>query len=241
MTAPQTTAQTLTAQRKVSNARLRRALFEEILNSPRGYALKRRQRSLLKQLMAWVNPLTGHLKFATMNATLERELAISTRTLARARRELIELGLLIGYQPGDGRHPGRYTIARSWAEADEAAAERRRNGGTPYFPPNPQRVPDERPTVTPRATPQQPAPPAQVPAPRRRPAAAPPPDPGRLPAAAALDDDPIVRESRERQRAVDQTSPLSAERIAAQEAARAAARANRKNAPPTEQGGRPAA
>lgn len=162
MSDPQTIGD-VTARQKLAN---RRAIFKSIMGNPRALTLTRRQYNLMRQLLLWINPATGHLRYQTMNCTLERELRISTSTLARARRELIELGLIIGYTPGDGRACGRYTLARTWEEADAHAEERKRAGGKPYFPPNPQRTAPPR-AAKPPAQPQQPA--AQQPrAPRQR-------------------------------------------------------------------------
>lgn len=175
MTAPQVIAQ-VTARQKVAN---RRAIFKSILGNPRALSLTHRQYNLMRQLLLWINPATGHLRYATMNCTLERELRVSTSTLARARRELIEMGLIIGYRPGDGRVPGRYTLARSWAEADAQAAERKRAGGRPYFPPIPDRTAQAQQAA--QASPE-PKPQEQAPAaPRPRRSAGPALTPDRLP------------------------------------------------------------
>ena len=171
-------ATTATTERAPSRYRLRRGVMLGLLYDPRAQELSRRAHALLKQLVVWHDPLTGHLpKRDTYNATLSTILRYSPTTLSRARRELIDRGLLIGYQPGDGRAGGRYVIARSWQEAEQAAAARAELGdAAPYWPPLPARptvtrtVPDVRVTADQRAAEQAAAPQQR----RQRKPAAPP-------------------------------------------------------------------
>lgn len=214
MSAPEAIAQ-MTARQKVAN---RRAIFKAIMGNPRALTLSHRQYALLRQLLLWINPATGHLRYATMNCTLERELRRSTSTLARARRELIELGLIVGYRPGDGRVPGRYTLARTWEEADAQAAERQRTGGRPYFPPIPDRA---EPPRAKRPTPP-PAPQEQAPrAPRQRRAPEPALTPGQMP---QYQPNTAYHEDLAARRADPATAPDNPARLAAIAAAREAAK-----------------
>lgn len=106
---------------------------EAILGDARMKGISRRAHLLLRQLLFWHDPLTGHLYSRTPVANLEKALLCSDTTIMRARRELIAAGLLLGYRPGSGEEGSRYHVARSWEEA-EAAAAARKAPDAPYFP-----------------------------------------------------------------------------------------------------------
>lgn len=107
--------------------------------------MKPRARRLMRLLIIWHDPATGHLMIRTKNATLTEVLECSETTLRRARHEAIEAGFIVGYAPGDGGRgigdggwAGRYTIARTPEEAAEARALRQAPDA-PYWPAIPER------------------------------------------------------------------------------------------------------
>jgi len=95
-----------------------------LTDDPRFRALNATDRRHMKALLNWHNPLTGYLGHRTRALNLMKVLDVSEETLRRSRLRLIAAGLIVSYNPGTGHEASTYCIARSWAEADEAAALR---------------------------------------------------------------------------------------------------------------------
>lgn len=116
---------------------------------PRWKQLKNSDRRHMRQLLRWHNPLTGYLRYRTRALNLTEVLEMSEEMLRRSRLRLIEAGLIVSYVPGSGRIASTYCIARSWTEAEEAAALRR-EPTAPHFPELVDRTPsavNKRPTA----------------------------------------------------------------------------------------------
>jgi hypothetical protein len=97
---------------------------EAIAADPRWMLLKPIDRRHMRALLAWHDPLTGYLEYRTRALNLVKQLDVTEETLRTSRWRLIEAGLIVSYSPGTGHVASTYCIARSWAEAEEAAALR---------------------------------------------------------------------------------------------------------------------
>lgn len=124
---------------------VRRRTRDLLAVDPHFKAMKPRARRLMRVLIVWHDPATGHLMIRTKNATLVDMLECSETTLRRARHEAIDAGFIAGYAPGDGGRgtgdggwAGRYTISRTPEEAAEARALRQAPDA-PYWPAVPER------------------------------------------------------------------------------------------------------
>lgn len=104
-----------------------------ITRDPRWKRLNRTDRCHMKALLDWHNPLNGYLRYRTRAWNLCDILEVDEETLRRSRKRLIAAGLIVSYEPGTGHRASEYCIARSWAEADEAAALRLLPNA-PHFP-----------------------------------------------------------------------------------------------------------
>lgn len=82
---------------------------------PRWKRLSASARRLMKALLAAHDPLTGSLEVRAID--LAELLEVSEEALRQSRLRLIEAGLILDYQPGSGRTPSTYRIARTWEEA----------------------------------------------------------------------------------------------------------------------------
>lgn len=82
---------------------------------PRWKRLSAPDRRLMKALLAARAPLTGQLQVRAVD--LVELLETSEEALRQSRLRLIEAGLILDYQPGSGRTPSTYRIARTWEEA----------------------------------------------------------------------------------------------------------------------------
>lgn len=120
-----------------------------LTKDPRWKTLKNTDRRHMRLLLRWHNPLDGYLMRRTRALNLCEELDMSEEMLRRSRHRLIAAGLIVSYLPGSGRIASTYCIARSWAEADEAAALRQQPD-RPHFPDLVDRTPsavDKRPAA----------------------------------------------------------------------------------------------
>jgi hypothetical protein len=106
---------------------------DAIAQDPRWRLLKAIDRRHLRQLLLWHDPLTGYLEYRTRALNLTERLDVTEETLRTSRWRLIEAGLIVSYVPGTGHKASTYCIARSWDEAEEAAALRRQPD-RPHFP-----------------------------------------------------------------------------------------------------------
>jgi len=104
-----------------------------LTKDPRWKALKNSDRRHMRLLLRWHDPLTGYLRYRTRALNLVEELEMSEEMLRRSRHRLIAAGLIVSYVPGSGRIASTYCVARSWSEAEEAAALRRAPDA-PHFP-----------------------------------------------------------------------------------------------------------
>lgn len=111
----------------------RRQHIKALTSDPRFKVLKNTDKRHIRQLLLWHDPLTGYLRYRTRALNLTDVLFVSEEMLRRSRLRLIEAGLIVSYVPGSGRIASTYCIARSWAEAEEAAALRKRPDA-PHFP-----------------------------------------------------------------------------------------------------------
>ena len=107
--------------------------IKALTSDPRFKLLKNTDKRHIRQLLLWHDPLTGYLPYKTPALNLTERLFVSEEMLRRSRLRLIEAGLIVSYVPGSGRDASRYCVARSWAEAEEAAALRRLPDA-PHFP-----------------------------------------------------------------------------------------------------------
>lgn len=125
-----------------------------ITEDPRWRLLNGTDRRHMRALLAWHDPLTGYLKYRTRHLNLIGVLDVDEETLRRSRLRLIAAGLIVSYLPGNGHIASTYCIARSWVEAEEAAALRRLPDA-PRFPELVDRTPsavDQRPAAAPAET-----------------------------------------------------------------------------------------
>jgi hypothetical protein len=100
---------------------------EALAADPRWMLLKAIDRRHMRALLAWHDPLTGYLEYRTRALNLVKALdGVTEETLRTSRWRLIEAGLIVSYVPGTGHIASTYCIARSWVEAEEAAALRKR-------------------------------------------------------------------------------------------------------------------
>jgi hypothetical protein len=106
---------------------------DSITRDPRFKQLKAIDKRHIMLLLTWHNPLNGHLQWRTRAVNISERLFVTDETLRTSRWRLIEAGLIVSYVPGSGRRASEYVIARSWAEAEEAAALRRLPDA-PHFP-----------------------------------------------------------------------------------------------------------
>jgi len=124
---------------------VRRKTRDRLAEDPHFRAMKPRARRLMRVLIVFHKPATGHLPIRTKNATLLEMMECSETTLRRARHEAIAAGFIAGYDPGDGGRgvgdggwAGRYTISRTPQEA-AAARALRQAPNAPYWPAIPER------------------------------------------------------------------------------------------------------
>jgi len=96
-----------------------------LIRDARWKQLKAADRRYMRALLASHDPLTGYLEYQIRTLGLTELLEVSEEALRQSRLRLIEAGLIVSYEPGSGRTASTYRIARSWEEADEAAANRR--------------------------------------------------------------------------------------------------------------------
>lgn len=125
----------------------RKATYNVIAADPHFQEMKPRARRLVKVLIAFHVPATGHTERRTKNETLRTFCDCSVSTIVRARHDAIAAGFIVGYAPGDGGRgvgdggwAGRYTVARTPEEAAEARALRL-SPDAPYWPAIPDRTP----------------------------------------------------------------------------------------------------
>lgn len=111
----------------------RKQNIASMTKDPRWKTLKNTDRRHMRLLLRWHDPLTGYLRYRTRALNLTEELDMSEEMLRRSRKRLIAAGLIVSYVPGSGRIASTYCIARSWAEADEAATLRQ-TPDAPHFP-----------------------------------------------------------------------------------------------------------
>jgi len=111
----------------------RKQHIKALTSDPRFKALKNTDKRHIRQLLLWHDPLTGYLRWRTRAANLTEVLFISEEMLRLSRLRLIEAGLIVSYVPGSGHIASTYCVARSWAEAEEAAALRRQPDA-PHWP-----------------------------------------------------------------------------------------------------------
>lgn len=133
--------------------RLRKQTVDMLAEDPRWMLLKAIDRRHMRTLVAWHDPLTGYLMHRTRALNLTKILDVTEETLRTSRWRLIDAGLIISYVPGNGHRASDYCIARSWAEAETAAALRQLPDA-PHFP--------ELVDRTPSAVDARPAPPAEA-------------------------------------------------------------------------------
>lgn len=128
--------------------------IRSLTKDPRWRLLNGTDRRHMRALLAWHDPLTGYLRYRTRHLNLIDVLDVSEETLRRSRLRLIAAGLIVSYVPGTGHIASTYCVARSWAEADEAAGLRRQPDA-PHFPELVDRTPsavDQRPAPAPAET-----------------------------------------------------------------------------------------
>lgn len=98
--------------------------YAALTGDPQWKLLKATDRRHMRVLLELHNPRTGYLKSSAQELT--ELLETTEETLRRSRRRLIEVGLIVSYEPGSGRRESIYRLARSWPEAEKAAG---RQGG----------------------------------------------------------------------------------------------------------------
>jgi hypothetical protein len=113
--------------------RARQDHIKALTSDPRFKSLRRSDKLHIQQLLTWHNPLNGYLPYNTPALNLTRRLFTNEEQLRLSRWRLIDAGLIVSYVPGSGHTASRYCIARSWNEAEEAAALRRQPDA-PHWP-----------------------------------------------------------------------------------------------------------
>jgi hypothetical protein len=98
--------------------------IKALKSDPRFKSLRRSDKLHIQLLLQWHDPLTGYLPYTTPALNLTDRLFMSEEDLRLSRWRLIDVGLIVSYVPGSGRVASRYCVARSWNEADKAAALR---------------------------------------------------------------------------------------------------------------------
>jgi hypothetical protein len=104
--------------------RARKDHIKALTSDPRFKRLRNSDKRHIRLLLSWHNPLNGYLPYKTPALNLIDRLYMSEEELRLSRWRLIDAGLIVSYVPGSGRTQSVYCIARSWNEAEVAAALR---------------------------------------------------------------------------------------------------------------------